>query len=50
MEYIIDPKTHKPIKIGEGIISAINNMPKVYLHYITLKQIEEILKSHKTKQ
>lgn len=50
MEHIVDPKTHEPIKIGEGIMSAINNMPKVYLHDITLKQIEEILKSHKTKQ
>lgn len=50
MEYIVDPKTHKYIKIGEGIMSAINNMPKVYLHDITLKQIEEMFKSHKTKR
>lgn len=50
MEHIVDPKTHKPIEIGEDIMSAINNMPKVYLHDITLKQIEKILKPHKTKQ
>lgn len=25
-----EAKTHKPIKIGEGIMSAINNIPKIY--------------------
>lgn len=50
MKYIVGQKTHKPIKLGDGIMSAINNMPKVYLHDITLEQIEEMFKSYKTKQ
>lgn len=50
MEKTIDKKDYNPIKLGKGIMSIIDNMQSICLHDITLKQIEEILKPHKTKQ